>query len=72
MYFFLAGQPRGGRRRENTWMNEKYRIAIAEDHTILREGLLAILISEPDFEVVYEAGNGRNTIHSIANQGSAI
>ena len=53
-------------------MNEKYRIAIAEDHTILREGLRAILISEPDFEVVYEAGNGRSTIHSIANQGSAI
>ena len=46
-------------------MNEKYRIAIAEDHTILREGLRALLISEPDFEVVCEAGDGRDAIHCI-------
>ena len=43
-------------------MNDQYRIAIAEDHTILREGLRALLISEPDFEVVCEAGDGRDAI----------
>lgn len=46
-------------------MKEKYRIAIAEDHTILREGLRALLISEPDFEVVCEAGDGRDAIQCI-------
>ncbi|MCX5910801.1 MAG: DNA-binding response regulator, partial [Deltaproteobacteria bacterium] len=33
-------------------MNEKRRIVIAEDHTILREGLRALLSSDPDLEVV--------------------
>ena len=39
-----------------------HRIIIAEDHTILREGLRALLSSEPDFEVVGEAGDGRDAI----------
>ena len=46
-------------------MKKQYRIAIAEDHTILREGLRALLISEPDFEVVCEAGDGRDAIQCI-------
>ncbi len=46
-------------------MKKKYRIAIAEDHTILREGLRALLISEPDFDVVCEAGDGRDAIQCI-------
>ena len=46
-------------------MKEKYRIAIAEDHTILREGLRALLISELDFEVVCEAGDGREALQCI-------
>ena len=46
-------------------MKKQYRIAIAEDHTILREGLRALLISEPDFKVVCEAGDGRDAIQCI-------
>lgn len=46
-------------------MKEQYRIAIAEDHTILREGLRALLTSEPDFDVVCEAGDGRDAIQCI-------
>jgi two-component system response regulator NreC len=46
-------------------MKKQYRIAIAEDHTILREGLRALLISEPDFDVVCEAGDGRDAIQCI-------
>jgi len=46
-------------------MKKQYRIAIAEDHTILREGLRALLISEPDFEVVCEAGDGRDAIQCV-------
>lgn len=40
----------------------KRRIFIAEDHTILREGLRALLSSNPDIEVVGEAEDGRETI----------
>jgi DNA-binding NarL/FixJ family response regulator len=46
-------------------VKKQYRIAIAEDHTILREGLRALLITEPDFNVVCEAGDGRDAIQCI-------
>ncbi len=44
---------------------EKRRIVIAEDHTILREGLRALLSSDPDFDVVGEAEDGREAIHVV-------
>lgn len=37
---------------------EKIRILIADDHTIVREGLNALLMFEPDFEVVGQAVDG--------------
>jgi len=43
----------------------KYRIVIAEDHTILRAGLRALLASESVLEVVGEAGDGRDAIRCI-------
>ena len=43
----------------------KKRIVIAEDHTILREGLRALLSSDPDFEVVGEAQDGRAAIQCV-------
>jgi len=43
-------------------MEEKHRIVIAEDHTILREGLQVLISAEPEFEVVGEAGDGRDAI----------
>jgi len=38
---------------------------MAEDHTILREGLRSLLSSNPDFEIVGEAGDGRNAIRCV-------
>jgi DNA-binding NarL/FixJ family response regulator len=38
------------------------RIVIAEDHTILREGLKALLSSSPEIQVVGEAEDGREAI----------
>jgi DNA-binding NarL/FixJ family response regulator len=38
------------------------RILIVDDHPFLREGLIAILSSEPDMVVVAEAGDGRQAI----------
>jgi DNA-binding NarL/FixJ family response regulator len=46
-------------------MAPKHRIVIAEDHTILREGLRALLSSSPDFEVVGEAEDGREAIRCV-------
>jgi DNA-binding NarL/FixJ family response regulator len=43
----------------------KHRIVIAEDHTILREGLRSLLSSSPDFEVVGEAEDGREAIRCV-------
>jgi DNA-binding NarL/FixJ family response regulator len=40
-------------------MEKPYRIVIAEDHTILREGLRALLSTEPQFYVVGEVADGR-------------
>jgi len=48
-------------------MSEKNRIVIAEDHTILREGLRSLLSSHPDFEIVGEAEDGREAIRCVEN-----
>ena len=37
---------------------EKIRVLVAEDHTIVRQGLVALLRSEPGIEVVGEASDG--------------
>jgi DNA-binding NarL/FixJ family response regulator len=46
-------------------MASKYRIVIAEDHTILREGLKSLLSSNPDLEIVGEAEDGREAIRLV-------
>ena len=46
-------------------MEEKQRIFIAEDHTMMREGLRSMLSSNPDFEIVGEAEDGRDVIRNI-------
>jgi DNA-binding NarL/FixJ family response regulator len=46
-------------------MSRKHTVIIAEDHTILREGLKSLLSSNPDFEIVAEAGDGREAIRHV-------
>lgn len=48
-------------------MSEKYRIFIAEDHTIVREGLRSLLSSHPQFEIVGEAEDGREVVRCIGD-----
>lgn len=40
----------------------KLRILLADDHTLMRQGLRKILEACPDWEVVAEAGNGREAV----------
>lgn len=48
-------------------MNEKRRIVLVEDHTVVREGLRVLLASHPDLEVVGEAGDGREAVQCVEN-----
>ncbi|MGF1472278.1 MAG: response regulator [Rubrobacteraceae bacterium] len=43
-------------------MDEKIKILVADDHPMLREGLVAVLDTRPDFEVVGEAADGGETV----------
>jgi two-component system response regulator NreC len=47
-------------------MNRKIRILLAEDHRMVRQGFRLILTSQPDLEVVGEAGNGREAVELAA------
>jgi DNA-binding NarL/FixJ family response regulator len=43
-------------------MSETIRILVADDHPIVRDGLIAILGTQPDFEVVGKAGDGLEAV----------
>jgi len=47
-------------------MTNAIRILVADDHPIVREGLVAILSTQPDFEVVGEAGTGLEVVEQVA------
>lgn len=40
-------------------------IVIADDHTVLRESLTALLQSQPDFKVLGTAANGEEAVHLV-------
>lgn len=44
-------------------MKSPVRIVISDDHAVLRKGICALLDSEPGFQVVGEADNGKDTIY---------
>src|SRR5215510_7584557 len=44
---------------------EKIRVILAEDHTVVRQGLRALLAAEGDIEIVGEAENGRQAIQLV-------
>jgi two-component system NarL family response regulator len=45
--------------------DDKIRIVVSDDHTIVRQGLSSILSSEEDFDVIGEASNGLEAIEII-------
>ena len=42
--------------------DEKIRILVADDHPMLREGLVAVLSTQPDFDVIGEASDGSEVV----------
>jgi two-component system response regulator NreC len=46
-------------------VEEKYRVVVVEDHAIIREGLRSLLSSTKEFDIVGEAGDGREAIRCI-------
>ncbi len=44
---------------------EPIRILVADDHPVVREGLIAILDTQPDFAVVGEASSGKEAIAQV-------
>jgi DNA-binding NarL/FixJ family response regulator len=46
-------------------MSRPIRLIIADDHILIREGLLALLNGEPDFIVLDQASNGKEALHLI-------
>ena len=43
-------------------MDKKFTILIVEDHTLLRHGLVDMILSDPTLEVIGEVDNGRDAI----------
>jgi DNA-binding NarL/FixJ family response regulator len=46
-------------------MTDSIRILVADDHPVVRDGLVAILSTQPDFSVVGEAGTGAETVERV-------
>jgi DNA-binding NarL/FixJ family response regulator len=44
---------------------DKIRLLVADDHPMLREGLVAVLGTQPDFEVVGEAADGEEVVRLV-------
>ncbi|GAB5415930.1 MAG: hypothetical protein Crog4KO_07110 [Crocinitomicaceae bacterium] len=53
-------------------MKKPIKIAIAEDHELLRKGLVSILGSEPQFEVVFDAQNGMQIMDALKNHNPSV
>ena len=48
------------------------RILLADDHTVVRDGLRALLEKQPDMTVVAEASDGRDSIHLAEEQSPDV
>jgi DNA-binding NarL/FixJ family response regulator len=42
------------------------RIVVVDDHQLVREGMISVLCSQPDFRIVGEAGDGRTAVDLVA------
>ncbi len=47
-------------------MSDSIRVFVTDDHSIVRDGIRAVLALEPGIECVGEAQNGRQAVHAVA------
>jgi DNA-binding NarL/FixJ family response regulator len=47
---------------------QKIKVLLADDHTVVRQGLRALLAAEADIEIVGEAENGRQAVQMVKKQ----
>jgi DNA-binding NarL/FixJ family response regulator len=53
-------------------MADPIRILVADDHPVVRDGLVAMLGTQPDFEVVGQAATGREVLSQVAALGPDV
>lgn len=53
-------------------MASTIRIIVADDHPVVRDGLVAVLGTQPDFEVVGEASNGREVLRLLQDRQADV
>src|SRR6267378_3207287 len=58
----MADAPNAEARRRGGGCRDIIRILIADDHTVVRDGLVAIVRQEQDLEVVGETGDGQQAV----------
>ena len=46
-------------------MEQRIRVLIAEDRARSRDGLKALLVTQPEIEIVGEAADGREVVHMV-------
>ena len=47
-------------------MTMRIRVLIADDHPIVRSGIMSVLATQPDFEIVGQATNGQEAVAAVA------
>jgi DNA-binding NarL/FixJ family response regulator len=47
-------------------LSARIRLGVVDDHPVVREGLVAMLHTQPDFEIVGEAGTGPEAVELVA------
>jgi DNA-binding NarL/FixJ family response regulator len=53
-------------------MTEPIRILVADDHPVVRDGLVLMLGTQPDFQVVGQASNGTEVVDQVAALKPAV
>jgi DNA-binding NarL/FixJ family response regulator len=52
--------------------SRRIRLCIADDHPVVRNGLVGMLTSQPDFEVVGEAADGQGAVDLVASSAPDV